>query len=457
MSNQKFSMNPWSEEFGSTGNLNVKVNLTLSQELLKSINCSARQLCRIIGDPNNNYLTRNNPSAHYEKVRATADFLGLPPWVIFTEERNKKINSLYENATSPFKTFNISIIRENFKKIEKDLSRANLTKNKRAKFYSYLGEIEKALIKNSANFDDTWGEIFEFLKEEFKEETVDWGCHISLNNGSSIGTFRIRKWKEVDESDKNKKIGSWSSAWFYYKQIDTNQPYPNDLLEEIFKDITTLIENTFWEFPIYIPSTQSSANLYSWHSNRVDALDREQHNRIKSKIPLPPNFKVSPEPVICLIGGFSTKKEEYLNDIGDINDLINWLEDNENIVDNSSNMLRFNTLQLLLDRNYLKENDRLIYKYSNDYTYSNMDNTKSYCTLVIQNGKPKVKWDYDDKIYSISSLTKQMLLESERISPSTKPISNKYWRIEGVFTSASLYDVANKIKKDDKSGQSHLF
>lgn len=223
---------------------------------------------------------------------------------------------------------------------------------------------------------------------------------------------------------------------------------------EILKDITTLIGKPYWEFPIYIDSLQSSANLCSWHSNRVDVYDRKQHHKIGKNLPLSPQFKVSPVPMICLLAAFNTKVEKYLNDTGDIDDLINWIEEDERVESDSSTLISFNTLKLLLDREFIKENDRFIYKYYHDYTQSNSN--KGFCTLVNQNGEPKVKWAYDDNIYSISSLTKQMLLECGRISTSTNPDGNKYWRLEGSYTT-SLYDLAININKDDNSGQTKLF
>lgn len=452
MSNQQFSMNPWSEEFQST-KLNVRANKTLITELANSINCNLRRLCRIIGDPSNNYLTRDNPNANYVKIRNTADFLGVPPWLIFTEEGNEKIIRLYEKVTtSPLETYIISSIGESLQKLREDLGPAMITQEERDIINAHLDEIEDTLRKNGEHTKNTWGEIFGFLQEEFKKDTVNWGCNLYLNNGSFTATFRISKWKEKINEYKTK---SWSSAWIYFKQRDTNLPYPNVLLE-IFNDINALIGKPYWNFPIYIDSLQSSANLYSWHSDRVDVYDREQHHRIGKNLPLPPKFKISPEPVICLMPNFNTKAEEYLDDIGDIDDLINWIEEDENVEGSGILVNSFYTLELLLDRGFLKENDRLIYKYPSDYTDSGLDNKKAYCTLVIQNGEPKVKWAYDDNIYSISSLTKQMLLECGRISPSTNPNGNKYWRLVG-SDATSLYDIAVNINKDDHSGQSKLF
>lgn len=387
------------------------------------------------------------------KVRKTADFLGVPPWLIFTEEGNEKIIRLYENiTTSPLETYNISSIRESLQKLKKDLRPpTKLTQKEWKEVNGYLEEIEKVLIKSSEYTKNTWGDILDFLQEEFRKETVNWGCNLSLNNGSFIVTFRITKWKDVNKN----KSKSWSSAWIYFKQKDTNLAYPDEL-SEILKDITALIGKPYWEFPIYIDSLQSSANLCSWHSDRVDVYDREQYHRIEKNLPFSPKFNVSPEPVICFIPNFSTKVEEYSADIGDIDDLINWIEEDEKVEGSNILISIFNILELLLDREFLKENDRLIYKYPNDFADSQLNNKKAYCTLVIHNGEPKVKWAYDDNVYSISSLTKQMLLECGRISPSTNPNGNIYWRLVG-SDATSLYDIAVNVNKDDHSGQSKLF
>jgi hypothetical protein len=326
------------------------------------------------------------------------------------------------------------------------LSESHLNQSERDKFNTYLKEIEDTLIKNGEHTKNTWKEIYNHLQGEFKKDTVDWGCHLSINN-SSLGTFRITKWKEVD--DTGSKIKNWSSAWFYTKKITTNKSYPNDILEEIFKDITTLIGNPFWQFPIYFHASQTSTALYSWHSDRVDASDRDQQNRIKENIPLPPQFKGTPEPIIYCMTSLHTVTENYLDDIGDINEFVNWIEGKEIIEDNSSPTSRFNTLEFLLEREFLKENDRLVYNLPNDYMLSKMEKTKIYGTLVIQDGQPKVKWDYDGNIYSISTLTKQMLLERKKISPSTNPDGNKYWHLKGSEIT-SLYDLAIHIRKDDE-------
>jgi len=449
MSYEKFSMNQWNEEFEQS-KLNVRVNKNLIKELQESINCSLRQICGIIGDEGNAYLTRGTSNANYSKVRATADFLGVPPWIIFSEEGNENIKGLYENAeTSVFKTYNISSFGESINKVKNGLSRAMLNQEMRNKYNNVLDEIKEVLSRNGEHLENTWEEILKFLKEKLKEDEVDWGCHISLNNASFNGTLRITKWIELD---KNKKIKNrFSSAWFYYKEIDNNQPYEEELLR-ILNDISKLIGKPFWQF-LVSSSSNSKANLCSWHSNRV--FDDEQYKKIVGNLPPSPNFIASPEPVICLINNFSKNERKHINEDGDINinEFINWLEDTENTEVSSITSTRINYLKLLLDENYLKENDKLLYKYENDFK---INHQKAVCTLVIHNGEPKVKWGFDENIYSISSLTKQLLLEGDRVSPPTNPINTKYWRLEDSIAT-SLYDVAINIKQDIESGQSKLF
>lgn len=154
-----------------------------------------------------------------------------------------------------------------------------------------------------------------------------------------------------------------------------------------------------------------------------------------------------------------SNKQKYLiedsdnHEVCDINDLINWMTENDSFTDKSINNVSIKTLELLLDRGYLKENDRLEFKYTHELK---TDKKKGYCTLVIQNGKPKVKWDYDDNIYSISPLTKQLLLETNRIVSSTNPDGNDYWRLEGSEIT-SLYALYRNIKKDDEDRTIKLF
>jgi hypothetical protein len=459
MSDEKFSKDQWRKEFDQT-KLNVKVNKILIGELKESINFSLRRICEVIGDAGNAYLTKGKETANanYVKVRATADFLGVPPWIIFSEEGNENIKGLYENAeASIFKTYNISSSGDSIQKLKNGLSRAtNLKQEMITKYNKVLDEINAVLSRNGEHIEeDSWKKILKFLTEEFKNDEVDWGCHISLNNGSFNGTLRITKWIELDKDDKTKIKNRFSSAWFYYKETDNNQPYEEELLL-ILNDISKLIGKPFWQFSVS-SSSNSKANLCSWHSNRV--FDNEQYKKIAENLPLSPNFMASPEPVICLLPFFNINEGKYTNDVDDVDDVddidefINWLEDYEYNEISSSISTNINYLKLLLEKNYLKENDRLIYKYENDFKNNN---NKAVCTLVIHNGEPRVKWDYDDNIYSISSLSKQLLLESNRISPSSNPDGNKYWRLEGT-TATSLYDVAVNIKRDIESGQLKLF
>ncbi|MFD2444198.1 hypothetical protein ACFSO7_09450 [Bacillus sp. CGMCC 1.16607] len=454
MAHEKFSNVQWRKEFEQY-KLNVRVNKNLIKVLQESINCSLTTICTIIGDEGNSYLTRGKETANanYSKVRATADFLGVPPWLIFSEEGNENIKGLYENAeASVFKTYNISSNGDSIRKLKNGLSRAtNLKQEMINKYKKVLDEINEVLSINGEYMEDSWEEILKFLKKEFKKDKVDWGCHISLNNGSFNGTLRITKWIELDKYDKTKIKDRFSSAWFYYKETDNNQPYEEELLI-ILNDVSKLIEKPFWQFSVS-SNLNTKANLFSWHSNRV--FDNEPYNKSKimENLPLSPNFIASPEPVISVIHKFNLKEAGYINDDGDINEFIKWLEDTE-ISEVSSNISTSdNYLKLLLNENYLKENDRLIFKYENDFKKVN---NKAVCTLVIHKGEPRVKWDYDDNIYSISSLSKQLLLESDRISPSTNPDGNKYWRLEG-SNATSLFDVAVNIKRDIESGQLKLF
>jgi hypothetical protein len=453
MSIEKFSKNQWREEFQKKGKLNVKVNKEIIKDLAKSIDCSLNQICRIIDDEQNSYLTRGKEkriaNATYIKIRATADFLAVPPWLIFSEEGNEKIKRLYENAEgTAFKTYNISSYRDCILKVKNGLSsKTNIKQEVIITYKKVLDEINGIFSSNGEHLEDSWVEIYKFLKEEFKKDKVDWGCHISINNGSFNGTLRITKWIELDKNDKIKN--RFSSAWFYYKKTDNNQPYEEEL-HGILNDISKLIDKQPVEFSVS-SSSNSQANLSSWHSNRV--FNNELFEKIAAKLPLSPNFMASPEPVICLLPFFNINEGTYTNDVGDIDEFINWLEDNENNEVCSSKSTHINYLKLLLDENYIKENDRLIFKYENDFI--NNDN-KAVCTLVIDNGEPRVKWNYDDKIYSISSLSKQLLLECDRISPRTNPDGNKYWRLEG-SNATSLYDVAVIIKHDIESRQNMLF
>lgn len=451
---QKFPMKSWGNEFQSL-KLNVKVNKPLIKELITSINCGSNQLCRIIGDSGNGYLSKGKETsnANYAKIRATADFLGVPPWLIFTGEGNEKINQLYEDVTtSPLDTFIVSSLGEDLQKVKIDLSRTKLTPANRKECNALLEGIKDILEKSGEYAKSTWGEILKFLHEEFKKSTLNWGCHLALNNNSYVATLRITKWEEVLNDNKTR---SWSSAWICCK-LNNNLPYPDEL-QEILNDITTLIGKHYWEFPIDINSLESSAaNLYSWHSNRVDVNDRKQYHKIGDNLPLAPRFKVSPFQKFGMIQDIIIKSESCLNVNDNIDDLINWIEKDDRVTVDSDITYKISTLKLLLNRNLLKENDKLIYKYYNDYT--DMNKKKAYCSLVIQNGKPRVKWAYDDNIYSISSLTKQMLLECGRISPSTNPNGNRYWFLEGRYShDSSLYDIAINLNKDENSDQFKLF
>lgn len=75
----------------------------------------------------------------------------------------------------------------------------------------------------------------------------------------------------------------------------------------------------------------------------------------------------------------------------------------------------------------------------------------SNATIIIEDNKPAVKWDYDNKIYSISRLTYIILVEFGKQTNLMKTHinGNMYWILHG--GDKSLYSMANDAIKIDKT------
>jgi hypothetical protein len=93
--------NSWREEFEKS--YVEWVDLELIEVLLESMNCSIRFLCEAINDTTRwpSKINKTLRTVSYPRLREAADFLGIPPWLLFYhDEKNNKIRELFENINS---------------------------------------------------------------------------------------------------------------------------------------------------------------------------------------------------------------------------------------------------------------------------------------------------------------------------------------------------------------------
>ena len=103
----------WREEFEKA--YVEWVDLELLESLLESMNCSIRFLCEAIHDTTRwpSRINKTLKTVSYPRLREAADFLGVPPWLLFYhEEKNDRIRELFENINSIHKPIHLPYFSE---------------------------------------------------------------------------------------------------------------------------------------------------------------------------------------------------------------------------------------------------------------------------------------------------------------------------------------------------------
>lgn len=102
---------------------------------------------------------------------------------------------------------------------------------------------------------------------------------------------------------------------------------------------------------------------------------------------------------------------------------------------------RKNTLQLLFERDELRDGDRISLLHSKLTEHLPQQSNMCQASIVINEGKPLDKWDYDSNLYSISKLTRIILVDicGQSKLKSHNLNGNRFWKLQ--HRDESLFDL----------------
>jgi hypothetical protein len=360
----------------------------------------------------------------YQRLRDIADFLGLPPWYFFKamntiqinekyDTTNRKIEEMYANAVPNLPEIEMSstwgIINS---LMNRNLDRADII------------FLERLLSRvNKDEISEDWLFVIKELekmnkKNEFKgAATINIGNARGLNNPS---TFRYcRGHGKIHNNTYNIE---WSSAWFAVDIVE-NDSVSMDHINYIVNDVTRIIGNIPWKFIMSI--NQKTRYLYSWHSLRN--MDIEILDVCKTKVDevLERMLPTAINRLYCMQLIRNRRPSQEL--LSKKNPLLSWL---------ALDVKYKNTLEFLIEINYIKEYDRLVFKKNNIiFDTSNVlnDNESFFYGSIVLHQKPYIKWEYDGQIYSISKLTQ--IIYHQLTGQNNYLNGNKHWCKSGEIKS----------------------
>lgn len=266
----------WREEFERS--YVEWVHKPLINTLLDSINSPMVLLCEVINDTSRS-LSKINGSLRtipYPKVRAAADFLGIPPWLLFNHpEKNKKLRDLFTNINSPLKSIDLPYISE-YKDHDIDLL-YEIEKRVGAyeKYIKMVKDIEE--FHSQMNYYDVvhgnWRAVFSFFNDIIND--FSGGARFSYRSPEGIlnGNMRLNF---VSNPRSNRQL--IKSGWL---SIETDRSPSNGVSNTIDRFINTAIADMEWIFDeqpwiFNFESTKEETILCTWHSLRTSNVDYEK-------------------------------------------------------------------------------------------------------------------------------------------------------------------------------------
>jgi hypothetical protein len=149
--------------------------------------------------------------------------------------------------------------------------------------------------------------------------------------------------------------------------------------------------------------------------------------------------------------GESTKSSSLFTFREKFNEFIELIKADVKYTGRQQKRRKANTLQLLYEKKIIQNGDRITLLPSDKTSGLPQIETIIQATIVIQNDKPAVKWDFDKKVYSISKLTHIILVEMAQQVELRKHHLNgtRYWRSQKA--DKSLYAMASTLYKNDST------
>ncbi|PAQ14737.1 hypothetical protein CD798_09855 [Bacillaceae bacterium SAOS 7] len=433
----------------------------LIELILKSLDISNNQFRRFIGDAKDwpakinkiNKKTKKIFGVSYPNIRDAADFLAIPPWLLFyrdnkgeeTEQLNQQIINMFQNTPPHLPVYKIYYYDEVRKvtyydkgDVIEDEPYQNLSKRFGDESYSHQSIME-----------GTWKEIFRFLESTYKKnDKLDFSGAASIyveenSRYIRLGTVRFKTKNHFAvnpmEMKKYGRESYWSTAWFAIDLKEKQLEKYEDFIEGIYHDISFLIG--CYPCQYQVQNEEKIIKLYSWHTLRTKESEEYiiQLGKIvggklqKSKYPLELSIaNIKPE--------FKMEKLQINNREAEIlgNYVIKTIRRDLKSIHSSR---RASTLNLLFKEEKIQDGTKIELDYK-VIKSENLDKNITKATVMMQGSIPKVKWDYDGELYYITPLTRK-IFELYNVKPKIKQNNgNIFWGVVG--EEKSLYDIAKQ-------------
>ncbi|EST52182.1 hypothetical protein T458_24550 [Brevibacillus panacihumi W25] len=426
------------------------VDLDLINVLLQSIDCSVRFLCEMINDTTRwpSKINKGLKTVSYPRIRDAADFLGIPPWLLFNhKEKNSKLKELFENTTTIHQPLQLPYFSEHkrLSLYEDFLSELSIRVNEDD--YYFLSSKLEALFQNK-NYSDVitgnWKALATYLMDIRRD--FSGGATFSYRNVErSIFNGHLRV--NFATHQKNHQWSLIKSGWLALDmeqfELSHDSEY-HSFLSTIVSDTYWIFEHSPWIFNIDTPNKQ--IKLLTWHSLRKSDVHFESVSElINRKLP-EANFTMNIQNQLIQDQTVLFVKKE--NIFADFIQLIK--EDVPHVTSRHQKKRRSNTLQILFDNKVLHHGDEIILIPPKKLNEFDEKDPRYKATIVKEPNKILVQWHSDGKVYSISGLTRLIFNQSkiQHYSDKTHLNGNIHWRL--LCVENSLYSMAEDLISSQK-------
>jgi len=421
------------------------VDLDLINVLLQSIDCSVRFLCEMINDTTRwpSKINKGLKTVSYPRIRDAADFLGIPPWLLFNhKEKNSKLKELFENTTSIHQPLQLPYFSEHkrLSLYEDFLSELSIRVNEDD--YYFLSSKLEALFQNK-NYSDVitgnWKALATYLMDIRRD--FSGGATFSYRNVErSIFNGHLRV--NFATHQKNHKWSLIKSGWL---ALDMEQ-FESSHDSEYHSFLSTVVSDAYWIFEhspwiFNVDTSNKQIKLLTWHSLRKSDVHFESVSElINRKLP-EANFRMNIENGLIQKQAVSLVKKENL-----FEEFIQLItEDVPPVTYRNQKKRRCNTLQILFDNKMLHDGDEIILIRPHQSTELDESDPRYKATIVKKNNKILVRWHFDNNLFSISGLTKIIIsrFQIQNYSDKTHLNGNAHWRLR--YVENSLYSMAENL------------
>jgi hypothetical protein len=432
------------------------VDMELIDLILNSLNISRNQFARFTEDSLkwttkiNKGIKEANKSfrVNYEYIRNAADFLAIPPWLLFyrkhkgddTTQINEELISKFQSTPPHLPRYKINNLFRDGKvefyengKLINDKAHKDLSDNFGSEFYGHESIIE-----------GTWKEISDFLENNHRvNNTIEFSGAALLDTEEEtryvrLGTVRFKNKKHKGNTKKELKDygmeSFWSTAWLAISLEEEQFKRYEGLINTIREDISHFLTKCYpWEYEVI--SSGKIIRLYSWHSLR-QSNDKESMIKLEYGIEQKLiDVKSHPEITIQDMQ-FMQFRNLYLrksinSDKVQVTEMTKYLVNTiKDEILKERSVRREDTITLLFLKGDIKPGAKLEMKFK-IRKGENLYGKITSATVVLDDDIPKLKWDYDEQIYYITPLT-QKIIDNFDINALVKPTNgNIFWGRKG--------------------------